>query len=152
MKIKDRIKLLDVKKLKVDSIFNNGDVVEITNLGHEYFQTYAGEKYKHPGVWIPILKDYYEIVDCNLYDTVNEMAIMERESKEEVNHPDHYGGNLNQYETIKVIEAWDLGFSLGNTIKYISRAGKKDNTKKIVDLQKAQWYLQREIKKLKENI
>ena len=45
--------------------------------------------------------------------------------KEQVNHPQHYGGQDNPYEAIKVIDAWDLGFSLGNTVKYISRAGKK---------------------------
>jgi hypothetical protein len=42
-----------------------------------------------------------------------------------VNHPSHYGGADNPYEAIKVIEAWSLGFCLGNAIKYISRAGKK---------------------------
>lgn len=67
--------------------------------------------------------------------------------KEMVNHPKHYGGKDNPYEAIKVIEAWDLGFCLGNTIKYISRAGKKENT--LQDLEKALWYLQREVKKLK---
>ena len=36
---------------------------------------------------------------------------------EHVNHPSHYGGENNPYEAIKVIEAWDLGFCLGNTIK-----------------------------------
>ena len=70
--------------------------------------------------------------------------------KEEVDHPNHYGGRLNKYEAIKVIEAWNLGFSLGNTVKYISRAGKKDKTKKVVDLEKALWYLQREIDNLKK--
>lgn len=68
--------------------------------------------------------------------------------KEAVNHPNHYGGKGNPYEAIKVIEAWDLGFRLGNTIKYISRAGKKDET--IQELEKALWYLKREIKKLKD--
>lgn len=67
---------------------------------------------------------------------------------EEVNHPKHYGGAENQYEAIKVIEAWDLGFCLGNTVKYISRAGKKETDKTIQDLQKAKWYLEREISKL----
>lgn len=43
---------------------------------------------------------------------------------EEVNHPAHYGGDT-VYEAIKVIEAWDLGFCLGNVIKYICRHGKK---------------------------
>ena len=66
-----------------------------------------------------------------------------------VDHPSHYGGDDNTYETIKVIEAWNLGFCLGNAVKYISRAGKKDKSKEIEDLEKAVWYLQREIDKLK---
>jgi hypothetical protein len=68
--------------------------------------------------------------------------------KETINHPDHYGGKDNLYEAIKVIEAWDLGFCLGNTIKYISRAGKKKVGTYLEDLKKAQWYLEREINKL----
>lgn len=60
-----------------------------------------------------------------------------------VNHPAHYGGADNPYEAIKVIEAWGLGFCLGNTVKYISRAGKKDA--RLQDLKKARWYLDREI-------
>lgn len=72
----------------------------------------------------------------------------DKPKKEMVDHPKHYGGKDNPYEAIKVIEAWDLGFCLGNTIKYISRAGKKDST--IQDLEKAVWYLQREIKNRKK--
>lgn len=65
-----------------------------------------------------------------------------------VDHPIHYGGEDNPYEAIKVIEAWDLGFCLGNTVKYISRAGKKDPAKTLEDLKKARWYLDREINRL----
>lgn len=65
-----------------------------------------------------------------------------------VNHPDHYGGKDNPYEAIKVIEAWQLNFCLGNTVKYISRAGKKLNA--IEDLKKARWYLDREIQNLEK--
>lgn len=65
-----------------------------------------------------------------------------------VNHPAHYGGAGNPYEAIKVIEAWGLGFRLGNAVKYISRAGKKGSA--IEDLRKAQWYLDREIEKLEK--
>ena len=61
-----------------------------------------------------------------------------------VNHPLHYGGDTT-YEAIKVIEAWGLGFCLGNTVKYISRSGKKDPAKELEDLKKAAWYLNREI-------
>lgn len=65
--------------------------------------------------------------------------------KEVVNHPPHYGGDT-VYEAIKVIEAWGLGFCLGNTVKYISRAGKKGVA--LEDLKKARWYLDREIAKM----
>ena len=62
---------------------------------------------------------------------------------EPINNPEHYGGKENTYEAIKVIEAWDLNFHLGNVVKYISRAGKKDKTKLKEDLEKAKWYLDR---------
>ena len=71
----------------------------------------------------------------------------QNKKKEMVNHPTHYGGEDNLYEAIKVIEAWDLGFNLGNAIKYISRAGKKLDI--LEDLEKASWYINREINKLK---
>lgn len=64
---------------------------------------------------------------------------------DQINHPRHYGGEDNPYEAIKVIEAWGLGFNLGNTVKYISRAGKKDPLALAEDLKKARWYLDREI-------
>ena len=64
-----------------------------------------------------------------------------------VNHPSHYGGDT-AYEAIKVIEAWNLDFCLGNTVKYISRAGKKDAAKELEDLKKASWYLNRRITQL----
>jgi len=70
------------------------------------------------------------------------------EKKENINHPSHYGGESNVYEAIKVIDAWELGFALGNTVKYISRAGKKDKSKEIEDLKKALWYLQHHINQL----
>ena len=66
-----------------------------------------------------------------------------------INHPEHYGGQHNVYETINVIDAWDLGFCLGNAIKYISRAGKKND--KVEDLKKAVWYLEHEIKKITDD-
>jgi len=71
--------------------------------------------------------------------------------KEMINNPTHYGGKYNQYEAIKVIDAWDLGFSLGNTIKYISRAGKKNPDAELEDLKKAKWYLEHHIQNLEKN-
>ena len=73
--------------------------------------------------------------------------------REMVNHPEHYQyGKNNEYEAINVIENWDLDFHLGNTVKYISRAGKKDTDKELQDLKKAQWYLERRIQNLENNI
>ena len=74
------------------------------------------------------------------------------EEKEMVNHPNHYGGEDNTYEAIKVIEAWDLDFHIGNTVKYISRAGKKGTDQELQDLKKALWYLERKIKNLEDNV
>lgn len=60
-----------------------------------------------------------------------------------INRPPHYtdGG----IETIDFIEAKGLDYHLGNVVKYVARAGKKDNA--LHDLQKAQWYLDRAIEK-----
>lgn len=69
--------------------------------------------------------------------------------QEQVNHPSHYGGKDNPYEAIKVIDAWNLDFCLGNVVKYISRAGKKGNNSKEQDLKKALWYLEHEIESMK---
>lgn len=60
-----------------------------------------------------------------------------------VNSPLHYQGN--GIEVIDIIEAFDLNFSLGNSIKYILRADKKGNKKQ--DLEKAIWYLNNELKR-----
>lgn len=77
----------------------------------------------------------------------------ESEMKDSVNHPAHYQAKNDPsgiYEAIKVIEAWELGFCLGNTVKYISRAGKKDPAKTIEDLKKSAWYMNREIERLEK--
>ena len=65
--------------------------------------------------------------------------------KEQVNHTSHYQQGI---EPIEVIESWDLNFNLGNVIKYTLRAPYKENM--IQDLEKAKWYLEREIIRLKK--
>jgi hypothetical protein len=65
--------------------------------------------------------------------------------EEKVNNPEHY--HYGTCEAIKVIEAWGLGFCLGNVVKYISRSGRKVGSDELEDLKKAQWYLNREIEK-----
>lgn len=66
---------------------------------------------------------------------------------EAVNHPPHYLAHPSGIECIEVTRHFN--FNLGNAIKYIWRAGKKDST--IQELEKAIWYLKDEINKLKQN-
>lgn len=77
--------------------------------------------------------------------TVDEPAGDER--TELVNHPLHYGGDTT-YEVIKVIEAWELDFNLGNAVKYVARAKHKGT--ELDDLRKAAWYLERAIQRTLE--
>ena len=63
-------------------------------------------------------------------------------------NPAHYRDG--KIEVIDFIEDKRLGFHLGNAVKYIARAGKKDPTKEVEDLKKADWYIKRRIKKLEE--
>lgn len=58
------------------------------------------------------------------------------------------GGGDDTYEVSKVIEAWGLGFCLGNTVKCVSRAGRKPGADALEDLRKASWYLNCEIERI----
>lgn len=71
---------------------------------------------------------------------------------DQVNHPAHYGGDTT-YEVIKVLRAWGLHKCayLFQTVKYVARAGKKDPTKEIEDLEKARFYLDEKIKVLTQD-
>lgn len=64
-----------------------------------------------------------------------------------VNHPSHY--NVGKIEVIEAIEDWKLNFNLGNAVKYIARADHKN--KPIEDLEKAKWYIERELERRKKN-
>ena len=67
-------------------------------------------------------------------------AMLTEEESDPIN-PDHYNGTT----VMEFIEVMKLGYKLGNSIKYISRAGEKDPAKYVEDLQKAIWHIQREI-------
>jgi len=73
---------------------------------------------------------------------------MSQESYDPVNRPEHYASQ--KIEPIDFIESAGLSYHLGNTVKYISRHGRKIASEKLQDLKKAQWYLNRAIKVLEE--
>ena len=95
------------------------------------------------------MKETYKCSICFRVTPINEICICTTIHKNPIQHPPHYGGDTI-YEAIKVIEAWSLGFSLGNAVKYIARAGKKDKDCEVQDLKKALWYLSRHIQQLEE--
>lgn len=71
------------------------------------------------------------------------------EPYEQIDHPVYYGsGPDDPYEAIRVIEAWKLGFCLGNVLKYLRRAGQKPGAHVLNDLRKAAFYLNHEIERL----
>jgi len=75
-------------------------------------------------------------------DHLDKAIALIKTQTDNVNHPPHY--KTGGIETIDFIEAKDLNYRLGNVVKYVSRAGRK-NSDPVEDLQKAAWYLQREI-------
>ena len=82
--------------------------------------------------------------ECNKYFTYEDYGFKEisKDEVDMVNHPQHYAHGI---EPIDYIESHNLNFNLGNVIKYVSRAPYKGT--ELEDLQKAKWYLEREIKK-----
>jgi hypothetical protein len=59
-------------------------------------------------------------------------------------NPAHYA-DLGEYSALHVTEKWGMGYHLGQTLKYIQRAGKRPDQPELTDLRKARWYLQRYI-------
>lgn len=128
----------------------HNDVIELLPQG-----TRVTKHYKY-GATNTILYNFYDsekylikditgscFTACNLeFDFVDDV----KECDDAVNHPSHYTqGNI---EVIDYIEDKKLGYHLGNVVKYVSRAGHKNNA--LEDLKKARWYLNRKIKNMEE--
>ena len=79
-------------------------------------------------------------------ETLNSKTMINNVTADNVNHPSHY--TSGQIEVIDFIEDKELGFHLGNAVKYISRAGRKNPDKTVEDLRKAVWYINRQIQRL----
>lgn len=126
---KDRM-LREIKNGILEKDFNNDFVIDpLTSSQNDYYSKQ--------------LKKIDQMLDiCNKQIREN----YDNKNKEMINHPSHY--NKGKFEAIDVIEDWQLNFNLGNTVKYISRAGHKDDI--IQDLKKSLWYLQREIDRLEK--
>lgn len=95
-----------------------------------------------------IIRRIGEVKKSKELDKAHDTNKLEKALKDNVNSPSHYTDG--KIEVIDYIEDKKLGFCLGNAIKYISRAGKKDKDKEVEDIKKAIWYLKRYIKNLEE--
>jgi hypothetical protein len=121
--------------------FKKGDLVRLTR---SYMYRRKGDVFRIESVndsvaraddWLEYLLRDLELLE----DDEGNRALL----PDQVNNPSHYtdGG----IETIDFIEAKKLNYHLGQVVKYVSRAGKKAD--RLVDLRKAQWYLNREVKR-----
>lgn len=102
-----------------------------------------------------VLEDTHISKDMSCIDIENStdaeldiaLKLIEDERKrEDPITPDYY--NDTKIAPIDVIEDWELDFCLGSALKYIKRAGKKDNNPSVQDLRKVIWYVERRIKEL----
>ncbi len=105
--------------------------------GHEQLELPLNDFAQHPALPTSIPTGIYSSAFIN-----SAAAAPPTHPTDPIYRPAHYASAV---ETIDAIEAWGLNYRLGNVVKYISRAGKKDQTKRLEDLRKALWYLQREI-------
>lgn len=103
---------------------NDGRFFVVTDVGYDAVRL----EDQHVGMWLGF-KELHDGFEPAIPDPVD--------------HPPHYKGTA--VEPIDAIEAWGLGFCLGNAVKYIARAGRKGD--RIEDLRKARWYLDRAIEK-----
>jgi len=81
-------------------------------------------------------------------ESLKDLAAREVGEVGAVDHPAHYHAESGR-EVIEIIEAWGLNFHRGNALKYLARAGRKDPARELEDLLKAQWYIEREIARLR---
>jgi hypothetical protein len=108
-----------------------------------------------PPVFTLANKEMNDAIDARLDELSKESLAgapmvqqMTNEERDNINKPAHY--TATKIEPIDVIETWGLGFHLGNCVKYIARHGKKDPSKTLEDLLKAQFYLNKHIENLKK--
>ena len=115
-----------------------------------------GKWYKVKSADEKALEEYVKGVDNGFGDSEEDLC-KDAEITSHVNSPKHY--NKGKIEVIEYIEDQDLGFCLGNAIKYISRAGSKQDfegqdqiTKTVEDLRKAIWYIERRIIEIEKDL
>jgi hypothetical protein len=133
----------NVEKIELPIIKIGNKIVTLNNEQKERLYDYIRKHGKS--------NDGYRKLIVSIANENETPEMITQPTNEMVNHPNHYGGEDNVYETIKIIEHFGINFHRGNTLKYLLRAGKKDPNKTLEDLKKAAWYLNREIENFEKN-
>ena len=110
---------------------------KIHTLGEDYFSSQHEAEYNKG--W----KDALESATAVINDVFMEHTKYPVQEDDPVNHPAHY--TFGSIEVIDFIESLRFPYHLGNAVKYLSRAGRKDPDKTVEDLRKAIWYINRYI-------
>lgn len=139
---------IEEKRVKIEEYCKGRDCEDCPLVGHAPCYTGATDEQIEKNYRLAFGDDtpepkpvYLPIGETN--PVVENNPVIENDS---VNHPSHY--NDGKIEVIEYIEDQKLDFCLGNAIKYISRAGKKNRDKEVEDLKKAIWYIDRRIKQI----
>ena len=145
---KDRVEVVrGDHKGKLGSIVDAGNLYAEVKLDGENNKVFEAGKLELRGkvsfieATKPVIKEAIEKMandDTVIYEG---QPCMSMRDNDPVNHPSHYTDG--KVEVIEYIEDKNFGYHLGNAVKYISRAGKKDPSKTKQDLAKAIWYINR---------
>ena len=119
-----------ITKPYYNTIFENKETEDIKDIQNFKYNTKRGEVFELSD---KLYNEY--IVNSNTSEIVKE-----------VNHPEHY--TQGEIECIDYIEDKDMNYRIGNAIKYLTRY--RDKGTPVKDLEKAIWYINREIDKIKE--
>lgn len=132
----DKVKNVFARSFAVNK--KTGEVLKCEHLSCELCLFFGGACGENRIKWLD-----QPVFDWDEADPENE-----ENKNDPVNHPSHYTDG--KIEVIDYIKDKGFGFCLGNAVKYISRAGKKDPEKEIEDLRKAAWYINCRIEELLE--
>ena len=152
-------------------VYRHFDWIKTIDTSNPIMGALEGTKYGPGGIYVkPKLKfdDVFDLplnkIDVNLVDynvkmfrnIANGVDMVDKKEVDRVNSPSHY--NIAALEVIDIIDMFDLNFAKGNCVKYVLRAGYKaedgltKEEKEIEDLEKAVWYLQHEVKRLRKEL
>ena len=136
--------------IAVDSVWRHkedGELVYIESIDNTLYPVNFNELHDR-NKYCDSMGDFlskYEFVCDSKYDVPVAFGDNLGEASDAIN-PDHYQSDPSGVQCIEISENWS--FCLGNALKYMWRSGKKDGSKNIEDLQKAIWYIEREISRL----